>query len=253
MAATYWIKLYHEILRDPKMGRLPDRAWRRAIELFLMAGEAGDDGLLPDTADIAWQLRLDEETLQDDLELLAEHGILTETEDGWLVTNFAARQAPVSDAERQARYRERLRKAQYHGDEPVTNRNAEADKIREEAEADSSVTAAADDLAGALFEEVDSCGSIITPTTAEAWLDAIEDHRGWLVEQDIHDAFLSAAKANVPRPSPAYIRKILDRCGKQGVRPGGKQSDASRASPKLRTVTIVDQHTGERRTVEARE
>ena len=26
---SYWIKLYHEVLNDPKMGRLPDRLWRR--------------------------------------------------------------------------------------------------------------------------------------------------------------------------------------------------------------------------------
>jgi len=29
MGSPYWIKLYHEILNDPKMGRLPDRLWRR--------------------------------------------------------------------------------------------------------------------------------------------------------------------------------------------------------------------------------
>jgi hypothetical protein len=29
-----WIKLYLEILDDPKMGKLPDWCWRRAIELF---------------------------------------------------------------------------------------------------------------------------------------------------------------------------------------------------------------------------
>lgn len=53
MAAKYWIKLYHEILHDPKMGRLPDNLWRRCIELFLLAGELGaevdedDKGHLP--------------------------------------------------------------------------------------------------------------------------------------------------------------------------------------------------------------
>ena len=39
MGAKFWIKLYHEILDDPKMGRMPDRLWRRTIELFLLAGE----------------------------------------------------------------------------------------------------------------------------------------------------------------------------------------------------------------------
>ena len=60
MASRYWIKLYHEILDDPKMGRLPHALFRRAIEFFLMAGEYGRDGGLPALADIAWRLRADE-------------------------------------------------------------------------------------------------------------------------------------------------------------------------------------------------
>jgi hypothetical protein len=47
VAARFWIKLYLEILDDPKMGRLPDHLWRRAVELFLLAGRAGNDGALP--------------------------------------------------------------------------------------------------------------------------------------------------------------------------------------------------------------
>jgi len=34
-----WIKLYHEILDDPKMCKLSDRLYRRVMELFLLAGE----------------------------------------------------------------------------------------------------------------------------------------------------------------------------------------------------------------------
>lgn len=138
-------------------------------------------------------------------------------------------------------------------DQLVSKSSSDVDvDVEAEAEADGSAAAAAEDvLAGALFECLEACGTLITPMSAEAWLDAIEDHRGWLVEKDIHDAFLSAAKANVPRPSPAYIRKILDRCARDGVRPCGEQNDA-RASPKTRVVTVEDPFTGERRTVEAR-
>ena len=35
MSSFYWIKLYHEVLDDPKMALLPDRLWRRTIELFI--------------------------------------------------------------------------------------------------------------------------------------------------------------------------------------------------------------------------
>ena len=250
MAATYWIKLYHEILRDPKMGRLPDRAWRRTIELFLLAGEMGSEGILPAVADMAWQLRIDEATLLEDMATLAEHGILTETEDGWLVTNFASRQGPVSDTERMSRYRERLRHAQYHGDAAVTNRNVDSDtesdtdsdtEAEPEAREDALAAGGAEDdvLAGALFTEVDQTGVLLNATLAEAWLDAIEDHRAWLTEQDVHDAFLAAAKANVPRPSPSYVRSILDRCKRENVRPGQERSNGhgARASPEQPVMT----------------
>jgi len=43
------------------------------------------------------------------------------------VTNFETRQGPVPDAERMKRYRERKRRAQYHGDASVTSRNTETD------------------------------------------------------------------------------------------------------------------------------
>ena len=57
MASRYWIKLYHEILDDPKMGRLTDRQYRRVIELFLMAGDCEMDGGLPALVDIDLRLR----------------------------------------------------------------------------------------------------------------------------------------------------------------------------------------------------
>lgn len=127
MATTYWIKLYHEILRDPKMARLPDRVWRRAIELFLLAGQIEQDGILPEVADIAWQLRIDENVLAEDLILLEEHGIITATDDGIFVTHFATRQGATSNAARVARYRAKKRQDQYTGNEVVTKRDTNRD------------------------------------------------------------------------------------------------------------------------------
>jgi len=149
VASYYWIKLYHEILHDPKMGQLPDRTWRRAIELFLLAGETEMDGMLPSVPDIAWKLRVNEAELIEDLARLEAVGIITNGDDGLLtVTHFEERQAPMDDAERQRRKRERDRKQDYYCHdsldapvtEPVTNRDTETDKkqiqIREDTEAD---------------------------------------------------------------------------------------------------------------------
>jgi len=132
MKSYYWIKLYHEILDDAKMGRLPDHLWRRTIELFLMAGEEHNAGHLPPLADMAWRLRLDDDKLLEDLHQLEQVNILTQLDDGsWFVTNFADRQSAMSSKERQQRYRDRKRKEQYYGDDTgdgaVTECNADVD------------------------------------------------------------------------------------------------------------------------------
>jgi hypothetical protein len=116
MASYYWIKLYHEILDDPKMGRLPDRTWRRVIELFLLAGDYDEEGRLPAITDIAWRLRIDEVELLDDMELLKQVGIVHQDNGYWIVTKFAERQAPVDAAERARRFRDRERKRRYYSD-----------------------------------------------------------------------------------------------------------------------------------------
>ena len=121
MASKYWIKLYHEILDDPKMGRLPDRLWRRVIEMFLLAGETDQEGQLPTIEDMAWRLRIPEDELRADLERIEQAGIVSIEGDRYIVTRFAERQAPVSDAERMRRYRERKQQTQYYGDDAVTD------------------------------------------------------------------------------------------------------------------------------------
>lgn len=134
MASKYWIKLYHEMLDDPKMARLSDTLYRRVIELFLLAGKTGDSGRLPTTEDIAWHLRVDEAQLETELDELSKVGIVTHDAEGWIVTHFAERQAARTDAQRMRRYRQRQRSLQYRDKtEPptvtgsVTKRNTESD------------------------------------------------------------------------------------------------------------------------------
>ena len=134
MASKYWIKVYHEILDDPKMGRMPDHLWRRTIELFLVAGEEDAEGLLPKLCDMAYRLRVTDDELTKDLDELEKLGVIHKEEAGWVVTRFAERQAPVSDAERMRRYRERQRKDDYYGDDDdtptVTNTVTKRSQIR---------------------------------------------------------------------------------------------------------------------------
>jgi len=120
--ADYWIKMYHEILDDPKMATMPDRLWRRTIEIFLLAGKLSKDksGLLPETSQLAWALRMSSDDLSMDLRQLESAGILERSGDGWLVANFEKRQGASSDAERKRQQREREQRDQYYGNEKVT-------------------------------------------------------------------------------------------------------------------------------------
>ena len=99
-----WIKLYLEILDDAEFGELPEFMKWRAIELFLVAGENGDDGLLPPVARLAWRLRLDEVKIAETLSALTQVGVVHETPEGWKITNFKKRQYSES-YERVKRYR----------------------------------------------------------------------------------------------------------------------------------------------------
>lgn len=114
-----WLKLYFEILDDPKMGRLPDHIWRRAIEIFLLAGEQERDGSLPMVDDMAWRLRTSEGELIETLQALALVGIVHETPDGWVVTHFQSRQFSES-YERVKRYRNAKSNADSSGGSSVT-------------------------------------------------------------------------------------------------------------------------------------
>jgi len=132
MASKYWIKLYHEILDDPKMGRLDDRSFRRTIELFLLAGELDNEGELPMVDDMAWRLRIDPSEMEDDLQALQEVGIVTQAEGVWTVTKFADRQGQMPDAERKRRERTDRQRQEYYGRElsetcPNTVRMSDAD------------------------------------------------------------------------------------------------------------------------------
>ena len=137
MAAKYWMKLYYEILDDPKMGRLPDNVYRRCVELFLLAGRLDENGQLPETADIAWMLRQHPEALEAELQHLESVGILTKTDEGWVVTNFSKRQEAVSDAERMRQYRKRKQKEQFEDQEELPDapsNEEETPVLREENE-----------------------------------------------------------------------------------------------------------------------
>jgi hypothetical protein len=91
MKNRIWIKLYLDMLDDDKFGELPEYLKWRAVELFLVAGENGDDGLLPPVKRLAWRLRLAVEKIEETLVALVQIGVVHESPDGWCITNFKKR------------------------------------------------------------------------------------------------------------------------------------------------------------------
>jgi DNA-binding GntR family transcriptional regulator len=98
--------LWIDILKDYKMCTMPNWLWRRTIELFLLAGESGFDGILPSVKDIAWRLRISPGKVDESLQALVKIGVVHQTPKGWQVTNFAKWQQSES-LERVRRFRTR--------------------------------------------------------------------------------------------------------------------------------------------------
>jgi hypothetical protein len=114
--SDYWAKIYIEILDDPKMAVMPDRVWRRTIELFLVAKKINQNGNIPETKQIAWMLRLPTDEVELDLQQIASTGIIQRTLTGWFIPKFCKRQAASTNTERSQAFREKQHKEQYYDD-----------------------------------------------------------------------------------------------------------------------------------------
>lgn len=125
---SHWIKLYVEMLDDPKVGLLPDSVKWRWVSVLLQAGELNEDGYLPDVNDMAWRLHTNVETLQGEMRTLAGRGLVELREHGegderWFITAFAKRQAAANSTERSRMSRHRNRQQSGNDDETAMQRN----------------------------------------------------------------------------------------------------------------------------------
>lgn len=236
---NYWMKLWFEILRDPKMGMLPDRLWRRVIELFLLAGQFGNEGSLPDEATIAWHLNKSVATIRNDLKSIAKLGIVTQLNDGtWAVTNFKKRNASVSAAKRVKDFRDRQRygNALQEGNaeaNDVDNESANASetgRYQEEQKNRSTELKDPEEVARVRAREVtrnafevyeQACGSY-SSIIAEKILLAIEEYsEPWVI------AALEVAIENNKR-SWSYTEAILKRWKLEGFKSDRRRSAKSK-------------------------
>jgi DnaD/phage-associated family protein len=246
MKSDYWIKLYHEILDDPKMGTLPDRLWRRLIELFLLAGRLCPDksGILPDTAQIAWCLRVPADQLEEELQTLTNLGFVERHCEGWLVVNFQKRQAPLSASERGKRYRQK------HGGDASTSdsndcnneRNANEKRTKNErivrrlteteSESESELINATSSSAqnekksrkDSVFRDYEKEIGLLTPKIAEEIKSAQEDYPDEWISAAIGEAARNNAR------SWAYVAAVLRRWKKDGFKVNKKQPTTAQNS-----------------------
>jgi hypothetical protein len=196
--ADYWMKLYIEILDDPKMATMPDRAWRRTIEIFLVAKKINKDGHLPDTRQIAWLLRMSADELEHDLIQIASTGIIVQEVGGWFIPKFAQRQAAVPDAERKAQERVRKQSQQYYGD--VTNQSRNVTQRTEdrltEADTETEINNNGSDLSKMSAFVANLCKVQEFSGGTEAWYGGLKALKSMgATEQDITHGFL-ALKSN---------------------------------------------------------
>jgi DnaD/phage-associated family protein len=183
--ADYWMKLYIEILDDPKMAVMPDRVWRRTIELFLVAKKLNKDGHLPETRQIAWLLRMSPDDLELDMTQIASTGIIVKEIDGWFIPNFIKRQSAVGGAERVSQFRKREQKQEYYED--VTNekrfvtQNTDYREQNTESDTDKEVVVVGD--TASIFRVYEQEIGLLTPAIKEKMLDAETLYpQAWIID-----------------------------------------------------------------------
>ena len=217
MASNYWMKLWIEVIDDPKMGRLSDNLWRRFFECCLIAKELNQGGRLPTVPDVAWRLRVDQETLELEFDQMARVGLIEyiadQVLDGhWLITNFVRRQSKMNPSERMRRKREQDRKRDGYGTcyEPVTVRNTETEtETEKETETEGGVTV------GLIYKTFENNFQMLTATNSQMIGDDIDDYS----LQWVYDAMLISIENNIRKWS--YVRGILKRWkvdGKQDIK-----------------------------------
>lgn len=125
-----WLRLYTEIIDDPKTGTLSDAAFRTYIELLCLARKRGDDGETGKTSEeLDWQLRRNVTvTLQ---ELLQKQLVTVNDDETIAIPAFGERQRKSdSSAERVRKYRENKKKE--NGNVTVTQPSRPKSKSKKE-------------------------------------------------------------------------------------------------------------------------
>lgn len=121
-----WFKHAADCMDDPTLAYLSDNLWRRYFELYALASQIHEGGILPKADVCALKLRVNPKTLRDEMQQLALQDLVrlesVNGSDVWVITRYADEQSRTvdadtalerrraSDRERQARRRAAARK-----------------------------------------------------------------------------------------------------------------------------------------------
>lgn len=113
-----WFRFYDTVLDDPKVQRLDPILFKAWVNILCLASKKR--GVLPSISDIAFALRMPEETTDAIIQSLMSSGLLEDCGGQLMPHNWHSRQyADPTNAERQKRFRDK----QKAGNASVTERN----------------------------------------------------------------------------------------------------------------------------------
>jgi len=222
MSYYFFKVMIDQMLDDAEIGALENWVWRYYWQTYAAAREAGQDGLIPPLAKLAWRIRANEKKLADALEVMRTVGLVEETDRGMVLTRFEGEQAPVPDTVRKRMSRD------CHAD--VTKRDVD---IEPEVEKDNHHQKAA------LDAFVEAFGKFHSVQEFEQYLALVDEHgmkrvkevMAWGVKRKIHlenrpallDS-LETAAGNWKEKSNEKRRRTKERSN--GHKPAGKQLSA---------------------------
>ena len=188
--AGYWLKLYTEILDDPKYYRLSDNAKLGMYELMIVAKKTGAVGNLPSIDDISFYTRRTVEWWIPVIQELKSINFIVDGDSGNVIRKFEERQRAVDSSERQQQHRKALHEKEFTCNENVTNlsRNVTENRLKiKDTEVDTDTDTDNSDISPVqrLLEKVTG----IPPSSAED-VKAMDDIAAMQpLEEDVRAAF----------------------------------------------------------------
>jgi len=205
------------MLTDRKYMQLSDSAKARYWDIYLMAKDTFDSGLLPSAEDIAFHLRLSNiDQLRKDLRTLVENSFLEKVDGAgemWRLTRWDIEQAPIPGKDRQAQWRKKSDKRVTKNNEGVTKSHTEVEvEVETEVEGEGEVEVEAAATTSPLCLEMLHQYSIGDPVATEianrpecnpAWLKSMFDDRG---DNETLEYFITRLR-RAPGPKKKKIKK----------------------------------------------